>query len=1114
MHKLPLDTLVFRLENAGFEICLQTRIKIHDVLQKLGRDYLANPEELGFLLCPLIAKNPLEQERFNCIYEDCYRTPGKKEDSRNSFEVEKIQTESTPFIKRWVFTIGIGFIIFIIIGWFIRDNLSPKQGINVYFEINNKNYVEGEYGVGDTIELINKTRTFPDTTQLSDWNYSWQIGNTPPRKELIPVFKLLDAGTLRIILQYWEKRNPANKLIYKDSINVIKCRHSDFNYYPTKPVVNESMIFSALDIPRDRDILFVWNFGDRTKPDSLYNQNETSHRYSEPGNYEVILIITRNEINSDCRIDTVKKSIEVRSPVDTPDTDITTQILIIFFGMFGYVIFEIGRYLRYHSNDGEFEEKYNFDNKSFFNIKFPEPKTGYLFDAESSTIAGALRRRESGNRLVLNLTKTIRNTIRNAGFIELNYKTTSKPTEYLILIDEVNPDNNQFKLFEHFVKTLKNEDVLIDTFNYRMNPNIVWNDITPEGMTITQLYQRYPKHMLIIFGDGQYLVDPIESNIPNDICELYKLWDQRVLITPLPSPEWSYKEQLLSKIFILLPFDIHGQLTLKEILNKNVNVHPEAQQIQLQFFKNLRHEKKNMDTDKYDLNSCNDLRKYLPNDLFIWIAATAIYPSPKWEILLEIGKALTPIIYKRSNDTLCTYANLQKLMNIPWLRSGEFPFYLRDELLISLKSLDSNLEIEKTARKAVIDLLASTKKTMTKLNINSRSLCDINKEIVLQRVARSQDDKAAQNELFYLLSKGKIDISAHSILNKANNRKLNKYRKSRVIIRFATCLLICFLVSMYLYPILTKKTDLEPKPTSKVRVIKLAHALDTNHPVHMGMVFMADKVSEKSGGKMRVDIYPGGQLGAERELIELLQIGSLAITKVSASPLEGFVPEMKIFSIPYVFRSEQHLWKVLNGDIGKRLLLAGEDYYLRGLCYYDAGSRSMYTKSVPIKTPSDLKGLKIRVQYSPTAVKTIQALGGSATPISWGELYTALQQGVVDGAENNAPSFYLSRQYEVCKYYSFDEHTAVPDVLLISSHVWNQLTAQEQKWLQEAADESVIEQRRLWKEATEQALIEIQKAGVEVIYPDKGPFREAVKEMHESYKGTILYDLIQEIESY
>ncbi|MCF7923259.1 MAG: TRAP transporter substrate-binding protein [Candidatus Marinimicrobia bacterium] len=300
---------------------------------------------------------------------------------------------------------------------------------------------------------------------------------------------------------------------------------------------------------------------------------------------------------------------------------------------------------------------------------------------------------------------------------------------------------------------------------------------------------------------------------------------------------------------------------------------------------------------------------------------------------------------------------------------------------------------------------------------------------------------------------------------------------------------------------------------SDVKVLKLAHALDTGHPVHLGMVHMSERLVELSQGKMRVDIYPSGQLGSERELMELLQIGSLAMTKVSTSPMESFVPEMKIFSIPYVFRSEDHLWQVLEGPIGKSILVAGEDYRLRGMCYYDAGSRSFYTKDVPINSPADLQGLKIRVQNSQTSVKMVQALGGSATPIAWGELYTALQQGVVDGAENNPPSFYLSKHYEVCKYYALDEHTSVPDILLMSTVIWDGLTSQQQAWLQQAIDESVGYQRKLWKESSDHALAEVQKAGVQVIYPEKAPFQEAVRAMHESYKGTEIYDLIQKIDA-
>jgi tripartite ATP-independent transporter DctP family solute receptor len=285
-----------------------------------------------------------------------------------------------------------------------------------------------------------------------------------------------------------------------------------------------------------------------------------------------------------------------------------------------------------------------------------------------------------------------------------------------------------------------------------------------------------------------------------------------------------------------------------------------------------------------------------------------------------------------------------------------------------------------------------------------------------------------------------------------------------------------------------------------VKVIKLAHGLDAQHSVHKGMVYMGEKLAEASGGTMRIDVYSSGQLGSERECVELVQIGGLAMTKVSASVLEGFAPEFKVFGLPYLFRDDAHKTTVLAGPIGREILAAPESKFMRGLCYYDSGSRSFYTKDRPVRTPDDLKGLKIRVQESPMAFGLIRAFGASATPISFGELYTALQQGVVDGAENNPPSFHLARHYEVCKYYSLDEHTSVPDVVIVSTHFWSSLTAQQQKWLQDAADASAVYQHKLWDTSTEESLAAVQKAGVEIIRPDKTIFAARVAELHEQAK--------------
>tara|TARA_Y100000815_G_C13334402_1_gene497255 strand:- start:31 stop:582 length:552 start_codon:yes stop_codon:yes gene_type:complete len=170
-----------------------------------------------------------------------------------------------------------------------------------------------------------------------------------------------------------------------------------------------------------------------------------------------------------------------------------------------------------------------------------------------------------------------------------------------------------------------------------------------------------------------------------------------------------------------------------------------------------------------------------------------------------------------------------------------------------------------------------------------------------------------------------------------------------------------------------------------VTVINLAHGLDTKHSVHKAMVFMAERLAEKSNGKMKVRIYPNQQLGSERELVELLQIGTVGMTKVSTATMENFVPEFRVLGMPYLFKDGDHMFRVLEGEVGDELLHESEDKRLLGLAFYDSGDRNFYAKK-PIKSPDDLKGMKIRVMPSKTAIDMVQALGGSATPISWGEL--------------------------------------------------------------------------------------------------------------------------------
>lgn len=337
---------------------------------------------------------------------------------------------------------------------------------------------------------------------------------------------------------------------------------------------------------------------------------------------------------------------------------------------------------------------------------------------------------------------------------------------------------------------------------------------------------------------------------------------------------------------------------------------------------------------------------------------------------------------------------------------------------------------------------------------------------------------------------------------------MSKQRKSG----FFGGVLVGVLAATIIFSFVTRYNKSNGSQQKNITTIKLAHTLDTKHPVHLGMVYMKKRLEEISNNQATLEIFPSGVLGSETKCIEMLQNGVLAMTKTSTSPMEGFVPEMGVFSLPYVFRSREHFWNVLDSKIGKDLLLKGESRNLRGICYFDAGSRNFYTTKKPILTPEDLNKQKIRVMNSKTAIDMIKALGGSPTPIAWGELYSALNQGVVDGAENNPPSYYNNGHHKVSKHFSLDGHTRVPDMLVISSKIWKSYSPELQTWLQQAADEASQYQRELWAQKSKEALAAAEKEGAKIYYPDIQPFIDKTKSMIDGLTGTAIGDIYRRIQ--
>ncbi len=295
--------------------------------------------------------------------------------------------------------------------------------------------------------------------------------------------------------------------------------------------------------------------------------------------------------------------------------------------------------------------------------------------------------------------------------------------------------------------------------------------------------------------------------------------------------------------------------------------------------------------------------------------------------------------------------------------------------------------------------------------------------------------------------------------------------------------------------------------------ITLAHTLDEQHPVHLAMAKFRDELIRLSGSTLSVEIFPNAQLGTERELVELVQLGAISMTKVSSLSLENFAPDMGVYSLPYLFDDSDHQKRVVQSEIGQEILAGLNKILLKGMGHYDAGARSFYMTGGAVNTPADIQGKTLRVLPSEALIKTVEIFGGAATPIAFGELYAALQQGVVDGAENNPPSVLSAQHHEVCKYYSLDEHVSAPDVVVMSQSVWDGLNEEQQGWATRAMEVSESYQRELWRKASDDALAEIEASGVTINRPDKAPFRAAVAEFKASFNGTRIGDLAARIEA-
>lgn len=302
---------------------------------------------------------------------------------------------------------------------------------------------------------------------------------------------------------------------------------------------------------------------------------------------------------------------------------------------------------------------------------------------------------------------------------------------------------------------------------------------------------------------------------------------------------------------------------------------------------------------------------------------------------------------------------------------------------------------------------------------------------------------------------------------------------------------------------------------NEARVMRVAHNQGEEHPIHLALKEFEKIVEDKTNNEIDIQVYPNELLGGQRESVELTQTGAIDIAVGSISLLESFNKSYSVFNLPYLFNSKEHYHSVMNDkDIMGDIYESTRESGFVGLTWFDAGSRNMYTTDKPIMKPEDLKGKKIRVQQSQTNIRMMELLGGSATPMSFGEVYTALQQKVIDGAENNELALTNNKHGEVAKYYSYNQHGMIPDILIMNAKLLDNLSEEHRNIILDAANEINKFQVDAWEDKVSEAVEQSKKMGVKFYYPDIEPFKEKVlplhREMTENDKEVkVIYDKIQ-----
>jgi hypothetical protein len=536
---LPLETLLLKLEAEGFKIGVDTRISLQKVLKELGKNFTYRSQDLKQILCPLVVKNRIEQERFNQLFDNFYSEARKEANKKLEMISEENIKSQNEEIKKEKKSKAVKGIFFLFLGIILITAI-----IILFYD--------------DIKEIFITTISSPNTASTG-------VENSPDRN-------------------------------------------------------------------------------------------------SDISNFLVILIIS-----------------------------IFVALILIWLALNFKKLFKIFKHKKAPPDKTGIGPPYF--------LPFPDQSRLIQLSPEFYDISNAMRQRSSGDIYWLDIPKSVTASARAGGFPRLEFKQSTRPTEYLVLINKQGIHNQQAKIFEYLVDSLKNEDIYVDKFFYHTDPHICWNKEFPEGLSLQQLHERYPNHRILVFGDGDHMVNSFEGKLSMGYKTSFENWKERALLTPVAVSDWGYREHLLNaELFDVLPGDIKGQLALVENITN-----PEKFD-----FKRLKEQFEDPDQESVcgvDFDNIIDLKDYFKgeNHLFNWFCALAISQKPYWELTLAIGKKLEERYY--TDKKLVNYTNLLKLTRIKWLQTGDIPLEIMEQLSNHLEAMQ---EIKVLARQAVLEILQQT----------------------------------------------------------------------------------------------------------------------------------------------------------------------------------------------------------------------------------------------------------------------------------------------------------------------------------------------------------------------------------------------------------------------